>query len=138
MQLQPIAWVVDDEEVNRILARAYLERLGWEVQEFNNGQSVLRSLRQSQPSAMLLDVRMPGLSGDDLVRQIRALFPRDAMRLVGYTAHCIQETLQTILDAGFDEVLVKPVSFQQMAAALPVHSPDLSPHLMAKDLSTWR
>ncbi len=138
MQLQPRVWVVDDEEVNRILARAYLERLGWEVHEFNNGQSVLRSLRQSQPSAMLLDVRMPGLSGDDLVRQIRALFPRDAMRLVGYTAHCIQETLQTILDAGFDEVLVKPVSFQQMATALPLHPPDLSPHSMAKDLSTWR
>jgi CheY-like chemotaxis protein len=120
MQLRPTVWVVDDEEVNRILARAYLERLGWEVQEFANGHDVMRSLKQARPHAMLLDVRMPGLSGDDLVRQIRALFPDEAIRLVGYTAHCMEEALQPILDAGFDQVLIKPVSFQQMAQALPV------------------
>lgn len=120
MQLQPVVWVVDDEEVNRILARAYLERLGWEVHEFSNGHDAMRSLQESRPNALLVDVRMPGLSGDELVRQIRVLFPREPIRLVAYTAHCIEETLQPILEAGFDHVLIKPVSFQQMAQALPL------------------
>jgi len=118
--LHPLVWVVDDEEVNRILARAYLERLGWAVQEFANGHDVMRSLKQAQPHAMLLDVRMPGLSGDELVRQIRTLFPEGTIRMVGYTAHCMEDALQPILDAGFDQVLIKPVSFQQMANALPL------------------
>ena len=116
----PVVWVVDDELVNRVLARAFLERVGWEVHEFDNGLSALRKLQQTQPVAMLLDVWMPGLSGDDLVRQIRLLHPSQGIRLVGYTAHCFQETLKLILDAGFDEVLVKPVSYQQMAQALPL------------------
>lgn len=120
MQLNPVVWVVDDEEVNRILARAYLERLGWEVEEFSNGHDTLRSLKKARPDALLLDVRMPGLSGDVLVRQIRTLFPDEPIRVVGYTAHCMEEALQPILDAGFDQVLIKPVSFQQMADALPV------------------
>ena len=120
MQLHPVVWVVDDEEVNRILARAYLERLGWEVEEFSNGHDVMRSLKQGRPHAMLLDVRMPGLSGDEMVRQIRAQFPNEPIRVVGYTAHCMQEALQPILQAGFDQVLIKPVSFQQMGQALPL------------------
>lgn len=120
IQLHPVVWVVDDEEVNRILARAYLERLGWEVREFTNSHDALRSLQQGRPYALLLDVRMPGLSGDELVRQIRAQFPDEPIRVVGYTAHCMEETLQPILNAGFDQVLIKPVSFQQMGHALPL------------------
>lgn len=126
MQPHPLAWVVDDEEVNRILARAYLERLGWQVKEFTNGLTALhalRSLQQERPQALLLDVRMPGLSGDALVRQIRAEFAGQAIRVVGYTAHCMEEALKPILEAGFDEVLIKPVSFQQMAEALPLPLP---------------
>ncbi len=119
MQLQPEVWVVDDEEVNRVLARAYLERLGWDVKEFASGHDLMRSLRLSRPHAMLVDVRMPGLSGDDLVRQVREEFPDEAIRVVGYTAHCMEEALETIMTAGFDQVLIKPVSFQQMASALP-------------------
>ena len=127
MQPLPLVWVVDDEHVNRLLARAYLERAGWVVVEFDNGLSALRSLQRTQPDAMLLDVRMPGLSGDDLVRQIRLLHPDTPMRLVGYAAHCFPETIKAILDAGFDEVLVKPVSYQQVSDALPL--PDQPPIL---------
>lgn len=122
MQRRPEVWVVDDEEVNRILARAYLERLGWEVRELANGDDVLRALQQARPHAVLLDVRMPGMSGDEVVRQIRAHHPDEAIRVVGYTAHCMEEALQPILQAGFDQVLIKPVSFQQMAQALPLIS----------------
>lgn len=120
MQLHPAVWVVDDEEVNRILARACLERPGWEVREFTNGDDALRSLGHARPHTLLLDVRMPGMSGDELVRQIRTQFAHEPIRVVGYTAYCMEEALQPILEAGFDQVLIKPVSFQQMKNALPL------------------
>ena len=120
MQPHPVVWVVDDEEVNRILAQAYLERLGWEVEVFANGQDVMHRLQQLQPQALLIDIRMPDLSGDEVARRIRAQFPDEAIRVVGYTAHCMEEALQPLLAAGFDQVLIKPVSFQQMAQALPL------------------
>lgn len=120
MQPHPVVWVVDDEEVNRILAQAYLERLGWEVEVFANGQDVMHRLQQLRPQALLIDIRMPDLSGDEVARRIRAQFPDEAIRVVGYTAHCMEEALQPLLAAGFDQVLIKPVSFQQMAQALPL------------------
>lgn len=120
MQPHPVVWVVDDEEVNRILAQAYLERLGWEVEVFANGQDVMHRLQQLRPQALLIDIRMPDLSGDEVARRIRTQFPDEAIRVVGYTAHCMEEALQPLLAAGFDQVLIKPVSFQQMAQALPL------------------
>lgn len=120
MQHVPVVWVVDDEEVNRLLARAYLERLGWKVEEFQSGFDVMRSLKEGSPQAFLLDVRMPGMTGDELVRSIRMQYPGQPIRIVGYTAHCMEDTLEHIVEAGFDQVLIKPVSFQQMAAALPL------------------
>lgn len=119
-ELSPLVWVVDDEEVNRILARAYLERIGWSVREFSNGNDVMRALQGEKPHAILLDIRMPGILGDELIVKIRASTPISEVRIVGYTAHCIEETVQHILAAGFDQLLIKPVSYQQMTDALPL------------------
>jgi CheY-like chemotaxis protein len=111
--------IVDDVEVNRILARAYLERLGWKVAECDSGLGAFEYLSENIPEAVLLDIRMPGMTGDDVARNIRNFYPDFPIRVVAYTAHCQPDELQTIRLSGFDEVLVKPVSFQQMAQALP-------------------
>lgn len=119
IDLRPVVWVIDDEEMNRVLARAYLEILGWRVIEFTNGDDVVRALPKTHPDAMLVDVRMPGLPGDELVRTVRQRFTSAELRVVGYTAFCADEKINMIKSAGFDLVLIKPVSFQQMSNALP-------------------
>lgn len=106
--------VIDDIEVNRILARAHLELLGWQVAECDSGQRALAFLRSRTPAAMLVDVRMPGISGDEVVRRVRAMLGPEIL-LVGYTAHCMPDDVRSIKAAGFDDVLVKPVSFRDMA-----------------------
>ena len=63
--------VVDDIEVNRILARAYLEMIGWTVHEADSGLRAMQFLAEKVPQAVLIDIRMPGISGDELVRHIR-------------------------------------------------------------------
>lgn len=127
-KVQPVVWVIDDEELNRILACAYLEMLGWEVKEFSSGKDVLSSLKKQRPQAMLVDVRMPGLTGDELVRQIREIYAGQDLRIVAYTAHCMEEMLEEIKSAGFDHVLIKPVSLKQMSDALPVPIGAPTPH----------
>lgn len=107
--------VVDDVEVNRILARAHLELLGWDVEECDSGQRALMFLHRKTPAAMLIDVRMPGISGDELARRIRRTHGPEVM-LVGYTAHCMPDDVRAIKSAGFDQVLIKPVSYADMTA----------------------
>jgi len=114
-----LVMVVDDIEGNRLLAQAYLERLGWTVQCFPDAHAALDFMEHTLPEAMLLDVRMPGFHGDLLATILRAQPHTRALRLVGYTAHAIPDEVRTLRASGFDEVLIKPVLFAQMQRALP-------------------
>ena len=64
--------VVDDIEGNRILARAYLERIGWQVDEAGGGLEAMEYLKHRIPQAMLIDIRMPDVSGDQLAAFVRS------------------------------------------------------------------
>ena len=102
--------IVDDVELNRILARAYLESLGWVVDECVGGYAALAYMRQRIPEVILLDIRMPGLDGIGVAHVVRQTWPVGTVKLVAYTAHAMVEEVQHIWAAGFDEVMIKPVS----------------------------
>ncbi len=112
--------VVDDTDVSRMLARAYLELVGCTVTEYESAGEALAQLRSSSnglPDALLIDIEMPVMGGEELARIIRAEFGR-GLRLVGYTAHCRDDDLRRIRSAGFDQVVMKPGSVDEMEAAL--------------------
>lgn len=109
-----LVYVVDDVEGNRILAQAYLEILGWRVRAVPNALAALAALRDALPEAMLVDVRMPGIHGDELARLLKATDATRNIRIVGYTAHALPDEVCKFRDAGFDEVLIKPVLMPQM------------------------
>lgn len=114
-----LAYVVDDVEGNRLLAQAYLEHLGWSVRVFSDGQSAFDSLKTEVPEAMLIDIRMPGISGDLLAAMVRTEPDMIGIRLVGYTAHALADEVSTLRASGFDDVLIKPVLMADMARAFP-------------------
>lgn len=111
--------VVDDVEGNRLLAKAYLERLGWKVLAFADAKAAFESLDGAIPQAMLIDIRMPGISGDLLASMLRCDPATAGIRLVAYTAHALPDDIETLKASGFDEVLIKPVLMADMARALP-------------------
>ena len=117
--------VVDDAAINRLLARAFLERLGWQVSEAEEAAEALAHLAQRRPEQVLLDIRMPGVDGIALCRQIRALYADGGhVRIVAYTAHALPDEVAVIRSAGFDEVLVKPVSLGDMTQVFGARAPD--------------
>jgi two-component system phosphate regulon response regulator PhoB len=64
--------VVDDEPSIRRYLRMALERAGYQVREAEDGSGALREARQEPPDLVLLDVALPGLSGLEVCRQLRA------------------------------------------------------------------
>jgi CheY-like chemotaxis protein len=111
--------VVDDVEGNRILARAYLERIGWQVEEAAGGLEAIEFLKRKIPQAMLIDILMPDVSGDQLASFVRSRRELSNVRLIGYTADCVADDVKRFMAAGFDEVLIKPVLMAAMSKALP-------------------
>lgn len=111
---RPLAFVVDDVEGNRVLAAAYLEMLGWQVDSFPDAASAWAALRMGLPQAMLLDMRMPGMSGEQFARLLKADARTSPIRIIGYTAHALADEVARVRAAGVDDVLIKPVLLQDM------------------------
>ena len=114
--------IVDDQEINRVLPRTHLERLGVSVVEADDGHAALARLAAEPFDVVLLDISMPGLSGIDVCRRVRA---DPALRgLIAYTAHAFQQTTDEIMAAGFDDLLLKPIRRDSLLRALGLSAPD--------------
>jgi CheY-like chemotaxis protein len=106
--------VVDDMQPNRLLARAYLEILGWTVDECASALTTLTYLGRCTPDYILLDIRMPDIDGIALAALIRQKCPVGTVKLIAYTALAQAEEVARIRASGFDGVLIKPVSLEEM------------------------
>lgn len=65
--------VVDDNSGVRLVLRTKLETMGWYVDEAESGEEALEQYRAAAPDMVILDQRMPGLSGLDVAKELRAL-----------------------------------------------------------------
>lgn len=107
--------VVDDVKVNRVLASAYLQMLGWRVDECDSGHAVLEYVKNKLPECILLDIQMPDIDGIEVVKILRQAWPVGTVKIVAYTAHAITEEVKHIRASGFDDLLIKPIIFQDVS-----------------------
>lgn len=71
----PTIYLTDDEPVPIRLLKMTLEREGYEVESFPNGKVTLDRIRESLPDALITDIEMPVMSGEELCKSIDAEFP---------------------------------------------------------------
>lgn len=111
------ALVVDDDMVNRMIASQMLKRMGWTVAEAVDGEAALTYLSNKSVAVVLLDISMPGLSGDQVCQKIRQAFP-ETMKIIAYTAHGMPEERKKFMESGFDALLIKPITKQSLLQVL--------------------
>ena len=112
--------VVDDHPINRRLAIMLLRGAGYEIDEAEDGTQALAKLSADAFDIVLLDVSMPGLSGNEVCARIRADEKLRSLRVIAYTAHAFEEERNQILAAGFDGLVTKPISKDRLLAAIEV------------------
>lgn len=110
--------IVDDHPVNRQLPGMLLRGTDWQCETAASGEEALAKLDASAYDVVLLDISMPGLSGDEVCRRIRDDARFKTLRVIAYTAHAMEEARASILAAGFDALLTKPISKQTLFEAL--------------------
>ena len=109
-----LALVVDDNQLNSGLAGHMLKRLGWRSVPAANGREALSLLAEHDFDLVLLDLRMPDMSGEEVCRRIREDLGNTSLPIVAYTAHGMPEERNRMLQAGFSGLLIKPISFDDV------------------------
>jgi CheY-like chemotaxis protein len=108
--------LVEDNPINALLARALLSREGCEVEHAVGGEEALAAAEVGVFDVILMDMRMPGLSGEETARRLRA--SGVTTPIVALTANAFEDDRHACLAAGMDDFLVKPLSPDALRGAL--------------------
>jgi signal transduction histidine kinase len=111
--------VVDDNRDAAQSLAAMLRLTGSEVETAHDGLQALRIAERFRPSLVLLDIGMPGMSGFEVARKIRAKPWGASIRLVAQTGWGQDEDRQRAREAGFDVHLTKPVDYASLMQLMP-------------------
>jgi CheY-like chemotaxis protein len=106
--------VVDDNRDSAESLAALLGMLGHEVDQAYDGPAALATARTRFPDLVLLDIGMPGMSGHEVARQIRAEPALLGTTLIALTGYGSAEDRHESRAAGFDGHLVKPIDFEAL------------------------
>jgi len=113
-----IVLLVEDNEVNRYLARFLLEHGGFTVATANNGLEALEQARARKPDLILMDIQMPVMDGYEATRELKADPTLQAVPVVALTAYAMPQEREQALAAGCAGHIEKPIDTRTFIATL--------------------
>lgn len=139
---RPYILIADDIELNRLVLAGMLEALGCGYDFAEDGVQAVERVMRGAFDAVLMDIRMPRLSGVEAALSIRHDAPpgtRD-IPIIAITAHALKAELDQMLEQGMTAALAKPIDRRDLAATLmsalgidPPESPASSPSIVPPD-----
>lgn len=113
--------VVDDKWENRTVITQMLAPLGFEVIEAATGKDALKLAGNSQPHALLLDLRMPEMDGFEVMRRLRSREEYADLIIITISASVFEHNREESLAAGSDDFLAKPFKLEQLLSLMGTH-----------------
>lgn len=108
--------IAEDSSVIQNLVKKILEFQNFEITAVKNGEQVLQTLQKEHYDIILLDINMPVMDGMESVKAIRALADpsKASVPVVAITGNARNYTEEEFKEAGFNEVLMKPLNFDKL------------------------
>ena len=104
----PTLAVVEDNADNRLLLQAILGDK-YDLVEYESGVEALAGISGNRPDLVLLDISLPGMDGNEILRRIRGDIGLRGLPVIALTAHAMSGDREKFLAAGFDDYVTKPI-----------------------------
>jgi two-component system response regulator FixJ len=114
----PLISIVDDDESVREALKSLIESVGFRTEVFSSGENFLNSDHFGDTDCLIVDVRMPGMSGLELQERLNAV--HSLIPLIFISAHGDEEVRARALQAGAVDFLQKPFSEDSLLKAIDV------------------
>jgi PAS domain S-box-containing protein len=123
--------IVDDIDSNRRLLHRILAEQGFEIREANNARDAITMIRAWRPALVLMDIRMPAMSGDEAIIEIRQDRSLAQMPIIAITANAFEGERERLLGIGASDFISKPFLrdeiLARVARALQPNSSNVAP-----------
>lgn len=113
--------VVEDNEINQIVISTILDKLGVPHDIVESGEQCLERVRDMRPDLILMDINLPGISGEEATQQVKEYDP--SIPVVALTADVVTDKNNRIA-AGLDAVLTKPIDSVELTRVLNLYLVD--------------
>ena len=110
--------VVDDDDINRLIAKEMLEDEGLEVDLADGGQQALEKINQYQFDIVLMDLQMPGMDGYETCEKIRSNPKHQDLTIIALSAHAMSEIKDKCLQVGMNDYVSKPFKIAELIKTL--------------------
>jgi CheY-like chemotaxis protein len=110
--------IVEDNPQSLKLVRDILQAKGYQTLEAETGEEGVRLARERQPALILMDIQLPGINGIEALRRLRADPVTSSTPVIAVTASVMTQDRSRIMAAGFDGFQSKPISVNQLLAAV--------------------
>ena len=110
--------VAEDNAVNQIIIKTFLQRHHITIDMANNGEEVLQLLKENKYDGVLMDVQMPKMDGIEATKHIRSQKQFQDLPVIALTAGTTDEEQQKCLASGMNDFIAKPVNFEELTRVL--------------------
>ena len=119
----PVVLLVDDNEDCRIIYGSTLRHAGYTVRTAADGFQCLESAANEKPDLILLDIGMPRMDGMEALGHLKNDPRTTGIPVVAVSARVNKDQHEAVLQAGFSEVLLKPITPGEILASVKRHLP---------------
>jgi two-component system, cell cycle response regulator DivK len=102
--------IVEDNEKNLKLVRDVLQAKGYATLEAGTAEAGLALARARKPGLILMDIHLPGMSGIEALKILRAEAATAAIPVIAITASVMKESVREVMAAGFNAFIEKPIN----------------------------
>ncbi|MBP5343460.1 MAG: response regulator [Alphaproteobacteria bacterium] len=102
--------VVEDNALNRRLFTDLLQTLHHDIIEATDGREALQLTKAHQPDLVLMDIQLPGLSGLEVTKKIRANKKIKQPKILAVSAFAMKQDAEKVLQSGCDDYISKPIA----------------------------
>ena len=117
----PQVLVIEDNDKNMKLLRDVLQAIGYATLEAETGEEGVELACTHQPSLVLMDVQLPGISGVEALQRLRQDERTSETPVLALTAQAMSGDRERFLGAGFDGYLAKPIDVTELIATVREH-----------------
>lgn len=108
--------IVDDQYGIRILLNEVLQKEGYDTYQAANGLQALEIVQENVPDLILLDMKIPGMDGIEILKRVKALYP--GMKVIIMTAYGELDMIQEAMDLGAITHFAKPFDIVDIREAV--------------------
>lgn len=112
--------VEDDPDISEIISLT-LNKQGYMVKSFADGESFLKAFHEKKPDLILLDLMLPGIQGNEIIKKIRDKHENDEIEIIVISAKHLVKDKVNALDLGADDYLEKPFDLLELMSRVNAH-----------------